>query len=101
MTTRAVAQFFSRVENDAELAGRVAMVPASDKGTWASEVVAIARSAGFDFEPDEIDAAVAEQQQIERELGEDDLERVAGGSRSYNFYEAWPCKWYVPDLPGQ
>jgi hypothetical protein len=20
--------------------------------------------------------------------------------RRYNFYEAWPCKWYVPDLDG-
>jgi hypothetical protein len=20
--------------------------------------------------------------------------------RRYNFYEAWPCKWYVPEMDG-
>ena len=114
MTTRAVAEFFREAEQNQGLAERIGAVPANDKETWASEIALLAREAGFSFDAGEIDAAVQEQKRIAAELCDDELAQVNGGSQyqesdyafisrsttsaSYNFYEAWPCKWYVPEL---
>jgi predicted ribosomally synthesized peptide with nif11-like leader len=115
MTTRAVAGFFKEAEQNAALAERIAAIPAADKESWAAEIVRLARVAGFSFQARDIDAAVEEQKRISAELGEDDLAQVSGGTQQqqtdyaflstqaeaparYNFYEAWPCKWYVPEL---
>ena len=112
MTTRAVAEFFKEAEQNEALGERIRSVPASDKETWAAEIVRLAGDAGFSFHARDIDAAVQEQKRISAELGEDELAHVSGGTQyqesdyafvsrstsSYNFYEGWPCKWYVPEL---
>jgi hypothetical protein len=108
MTTRAVAEFFIKAEHDATLARRIAAIPAIDKVAWAEDIALLAGEIGFRFGAGEIDAAVAEQQRLSAELGEDELGQVAGGARNHpdfawlpppvstTFYEAWPCKWNVP-----
>jgi hypothetical protein len=92
------------------LAKRVAAIPAVDKASWAADVARLAGEVGFSFDARDIDAAVEEQQQLSAELGEAELGSVAGGAQyqetdldfmsraaSTNFYDAWPCKWYVPE----
>jgi len=103
MATRAVTEFFNKAETDPVLAERIAAAPATDKRSWAAEIARIAQRSGYGFDPDEIDAAVAEQNALPRELGEDQLSAVSGGATAFgvaqvapSFYEAWPSKWYVP-----
>lgn len=43
---------------------------------------------------------VAEAKRLEKKAGSVIIYDIKSGAtlRQYNFYEGWPCKWYVPDL---
>jgi len=103
MTNRGVSDFIGATANDKALQAEW------NGAETPGELVGVGKRHGYDFDAQELQAALATMQRLQgEELGDKDLEEVAGGlslaqslsttlpRTGFQFYEGWPCKWTVP-----
>jgi predicted ribosomally synthesized peptide with nif11-like leader len=77
MATAALLKFIEAVKGDDRLRAEIEALGAGGNEDVVAEVVRIAAGAGYALKPDEVAKGLAERAAVE--LGDEDLERVAGG----------------------
>jgi predicted ribosomally synthesized peptide with nif11-like leader len=102
MSDADLKSFVETVANDPELQSAW-----NDVSSDASRLVALAAQQGYEITDDELKQGLVAIRSAGGELDDSELEHVAGGlslgaasqvGKKVQFFEAWPCKWNVPDM---
>jgi hypothetical protein len=79
VTQHDVSMFFQALESDPALQEEASAIDAADAATAARGLAALGAERGYSFSVDDLDAYLGQQPAGGGQLGQEELQRVAGG----------------------